>query len=270
MSRTLAVCADDFGLAEPISAAIEHLARRGRVTAIACIVNTPRWRDDARRLGGLPARVELGLHFNLSEGAPLSAALAQHWPRLPRLPKLIIDAHLRRLPLAALRAEFEAQCAAFRAATGRAPAFIDGHQHVQHLPGVRAVVLDGVQAWQPPPALRATGRLPGPGWALKRRLIECTGGRALQRELERRGLRHNALLLGAYDFEARDYRGLMQGWLGQVGADGALLFCHPANAAPGSADPIAAARVRERAYLDSDAFAQDLAAAGVELGRVWR
>ena len=41
--------------------------------------------------------------------------------------------------------------------------------------------------------------------------------------------------------------------------------------APGDPpDAIADARVRELRYLESDAFDQDLAAAGVKLGRVWR
>ena len=64
-----------------------------------------------------------------------------------------------------------------------------------------------------------------------------------------------------------------QGWLARVPSEGALLFCHPgapsASPSPG-ADPIAAARVRELAYLRSEDFASDLAAAGVALGPVWR
>jgi chitin disaccharide deacetylase len=50
-----------------------------------------------------------------------------------------------------------------------------------------------------------------------------------------------------------------------------LLFCHPGQTAAGDPpDKIAAARAREFAYLGSDAFTQDLAAAGVTLGRVWQ
>ena len=43
-----------------------------------------------------------GLHFNLTEGRPLAPSLRALWPRLPTLQDLIVQAHLRRLPLAEL------------------------------------------------------------------------------------------------------------------------------------------------------------------------
>ena len=215
------------------------------------------------------APLELGLHFNLSEGAPLSAALRAHWPTLPGLARLLALAHLRRLPLAAIGAEFGAQVDAFTAALGRAPAFVDGHQHVHALPGVRQIVLDAISTWHEAPAVRSTGRLLGPGAAFKRWVIEASGGRALQRALVARGIAHNRALLGAYDF-ATDYRRLMQAWLAEAPREGGLLFCHPGAAAGDDAgDAIAAARRREAAYLASDAFAADLAAAGVTVGAAW-
>ena len=62
-----------------------------------------------------------------------------------------------------------------------------------------------------------------------------------------------------------------RGWLARVPAEGALLFCHPGEAAPGDApDVIGAARQRELAYLAGDGFARDLAEAGVVLASVWR
>jgi chitin disaccharide deacetylase len=82
---------------------------------------------------------------------------------------------------------------------------------------------------------------------------------------------HNAALLGVYDFAATNYRALMQGWLREVPREGALLFCHPGLASlAGPPDAIAAARERELAYLESDAFSADLEQAQVALGPVWR
>jgi chitin disaccharide deacetylase len=118
------------------------------------------------------------------------------------------------------------------------------------------------------PALRSTGRLLGPGFAFKRFVIECSGGRALRRELTRRGVRHNVSLLGAYDFTTADYRGLMRRWLAQLPREGGMLFCHPAEVA-GAGDAIGEARVRELAYLESETFAADLAEAQVTLGQSW-
>ncbi|MEO7057460.1 MAG: ChbG/HpnK family deacetylase [Caldimonas sp.] len=263
--RVLGICADDIGLVAGAADTASDLAAAGRLTSASCVTTGTLWRHEAEALSGL----ETGLHFNLGEGAPLSTALAARWPVFPGLGKLIVLAHLGALPLAALADEWQAQVDAFTEATGHEPDFVDGHQHVHHLPGVRAVVLDGVARFGTPPAVRNTGHLVGPGAGFKRRVIEATGGRALEAELRQRGLRHNGALLGAYDFEA-GYRERVVDWLAAAPAEGGLLFCHPCSAAAlDGKDPIAAARRREAAYLDSDLFAADLAAAGVSVGPAW-
>jgi hypothetical protein len=265
--RRLAVCADDYGLSMPVSCAIVELAGRGRLNHVSCLTNGPCWPAAAPLLRSVEGKAEAGLHFNLTEGRPLSRALAGVWPQLPDLPTLILAAHLGRLPLDAIRAEWAAQWVAFVDHAGEEPRFVDGHQHVHHLPGVRELML----AWLGPlalaPAVRNTGRVLGPGSAVKRWAIRQTGGAALQRSLRSRGLRHNPVLLGAYDFESTDYRGLMRQWLQHVPPEGALLFCHPGAEVPG--DTIGSARAREYAYLASGEFGTDLAEAGVTLGAAW-
>ena len=259
-SRRLGVCADDYGLGPAVDRGILALAAQGRITALSCLVTPPRWAAAGAVLQDCTAAV--GLHFNLTEGEPLSAALRQHWPRLPSLGRVIALAFLGRLP-GALADELQAQLQRFVAVAGRAPDFIDGHQHVHALPGVRPLVLAAAQSLRLP--LRNTGRVPGPGFAFKRRVIEACGGRALAAEMQARGLPAAPALMGVYDFDPRaDYRALMRGWLREA-PDGTLLFCHPAQGAPDAGDAIAAARQREMAYLASPAFADDLAEFGVSL-----
>ncbi len=268
--RVLMLCADDFGLDTGISIAIARLARAGRLNAVSCISTGAGWDADAAWLRDMPAAVSLGLHFNLTHGRPLSRRLARVWPTLPSLARLTAQAHLGLLPRAALLAEFHAQFGAYVKAVEKPPNFIDGHQHVHHLPVVRNIILDAVEHIQPMPALRSTAPVRGSGAGLKRWLIEHAGGRGLARELRQRVIPHNASLLGIYDFASTDYRTLMQGWLAGLPSEGALLLCHPGGVSSiGAGDPIGAARVRELNYLSSDAFTQDLAAAGVSLGCVW-
>ena len=260
--RVLAICADDIGLADGAADTALGLVAAGRLTSASCVSTGPFWQGDGPRLGGL----ELGLHFNLSEGAPASRSLAAHWPTLPGLGRLIARAHLGALPMAAIADEWQAQVDAFAERAGREPDFVDGHQHVHHLPGVRDIVLAGAARFRVAPAIRSTGHVAGPFAAFKRRVIEASGGRTLEATLRRRGIRHNRVLLGAYDFRG-DYRDHVVAWLAQAPAEGGLLFCHP-SAAPGG-DSIADARRREAAYLASDEFAADLAEAGVSLGSAW-
>ncbi len=266
------MCADDYGQSSAIDAAISSLVLAGRLGAFSCLSNAPAWRQDAPAVADLRrAGAQAGLHLNLTEGRPLSPALARHWPSLPSLPRLLLAAHAGRLPLAAIGDELAAQRQAFEVASGVAPDFIDGHQHVHHLPGVRDLLLGWLR--QHPVPVRSTAQVAGPGFGFKRWVIAHSGGRALAKTLVQAGVPHNHLLLGAYDFAATDYRALMQAWLAQVPAAGALLFCHPGQASldgQAAPDPIAPARVRELAYLAGDDFPADLAAAGVVLGSVWR
>ena len=270
--RTLMLCADDFGQSPGISNAIAELAQLAqaqRLSSTSCLTNGAHWHSQAPLLRTLPPSVQRGLHFNLTEGTPLSPELRRVWPQFPALPRLIAQAHLRRLPQAAIAAEFNAQLAAFSDGAGQAPDHIDGHQHVHHLPGVRDVLLHALGRMAAPPAVRSTARPLGPGFDVKRFLIAHTGGVALQRLLARSRIRHNPALLGVYGFDTENYRGLMQAWLAALPSEGGLLFCHP-GAADAENDPIANARVREHAYLASAAFGDDLAAANVQLGPVWR
>jgi len=254
---------------------VASLATTGRICAASCVTSAEAWRSEASAVVAATARLpdfELGLHFNLTEGAPLSPDLAHHWPLLPRLERLMVLAHFGRLPEAPLAIELRAQRAAFADAVGHVPAFIDGHQHVHHLPRIRDVVMQAVVASDRAdrPALRNTGHVLGPGHAFKRSVIEGTGGRALQRGLRAARLGHNAALLGVYDFRGEDYRRLVRGWLANAPAEGSLVFCHPRHGPASNADPIAAARGREALYLASDEFAVDLAEAGFTVGPTWQ
>ena len=272
--RSIAFCADDVGLVGGVADTVAALAAERRLSSASCVTTAAAWPSEGAALGNATKALEgfeLGLHFNLTEGAPRSPELARVWPQLPGLKELIVRAHLGALPLAALASEWRAQSDAFADVVGRLPAHVDGHQHVHHLPQVRDVVLEKIAtlASRTRPAVRNTGRLIGPGHALKRMVIEGTGGRALLHDLLATGLRHNEALLGVYDFRG-DYRPLVRGWLAAAPQRGGLVFCHPKRGAPDTADPIAAARDREAAYLASDAFADDLAEAGFSLGSAWQ
>jgi predicted glycoside hydrolase/deacetylase ChbG (UPF0249 family) len=274
VTKSLALCADDYGLSPGIDRGILQLAAAGRISALSCLVNGPRWPAAGRELAALAAvrqgRVRTGLHLNLTEGRPLSPELAALWPQFPSLETLIVDAHLRRLPEAALRAELQAQFEAYTQARGRPPGHVDGHQHIHHLPQVREALL-ALLAPRADIRVRHTGCVQGPGYLVKRLLIEGTGGRALGRQLIALQRQANTRLSGVYDFVRTDYRSLMQRWLAVLPDAGGLIFCHPgaapsaSEAADSPPDPIAGARLRELAYLASDDFKADLQRADVRL-----
>jgi predicted glycoside hydrolase/deacetylase ChbG (UPF0249 family) len=267
MVRWLALCADDYGASAAINRGVLSLLQARRLSEVSCMVGAPTWPAHAKALRAcepvLLGCVRLGLHFNLTEGEPMSTALARVWPRFPPLPTLMVWAHLGRLPLLAVAAELHAQWHAFADALGQAPAHLDGHQHVHHLPGIRVLVLQQL-ASHPSTRIRMTAPAVGTEAGLKRWLIEVSGGQTLARNPRALQQAANRVLLGVYDFRQANYRSLMQRWLAQVPARGGLLLCHPAQGIHAS-DPIGRARDREWQYLSSVAFADDLAAANVRL-----
>lgn len=263
-TRDVVLCADDYALSPGVDHAVRELARGARLSATTCMTTSPRWPEAAAALRPLRPALAVGLHFNLTEdhGGAVAAR---------GLKRVILDAYVRRLAPAALRAQWRLQLDAFERALGTPPDFIDGHQHVHQLPGVRGALLAELQARygaESMPWLRSTipaGRL---ARQPKAALIALLGGRAATRLWRRAGLRCNRGFAGVYGFDAPDvaaYAAHVSDWLHAL-PDGGLLMCHPATEAV-AGDAIGRQRVVEYAFFCSDAFPALLQAARCSIRR---
>ncbi|NML42407.1 ChbG/HpnK family deacetylase [Ramlibacter sp. G-1-2-2] len=261
LERRIAVCVDDYGLDAGVDEAVLRLAVAGRISATSCMTGAPHWQEGAALLREVaPTRFDAGLHLDLTEH-PFDARL-----RKP-LEQWIARSYLGLVPRAALRAEIERQLDAFEQALGRAPAHVDGHQHVHQLPWIRGTLLAVLEARYrggSRPWLRSTRRTAGEP-ARKAWLIETLGGRAWARAAADKGYRVNRHLLGVYDFRggADRYLALLADWLA-ASTDGDLLMCHPALGTPVT-DPIAPARRNEYEVLAGPEFAELLARLGLRV-----
>ena len=249
-SRAIVLCADDYALSEGVDRAILELAGAGRLTALGCLVQSPRWPAAAGALAALRADVDLGLHFNLTE------ALGNAWRR--PLPELLAGSCLRLLPVARLRASLEAQLDAFTSALQQPPDYVDGHRHVHQLPQIRDVLLDVLErrGWRP--WLRVTTPLVAAGHAgaLKARVIAALGAHQLAVRCRQTAWPHNPAFTGIYGFntDVPGYLALLQNWFARVPAD-TLFMCHPgSDPARLAVDPIAPARCVEYEVLRSADF----------------
>ncbi|WP_066722808.1 ChbG/HpnK family deacetylase [Sphingomonas pituitosa] len=249
MSR-LILCSDDFAYSPAISAAVVTLARAGKINAISCMAVMPGWAEDARMLADLPPHVEIGLHLTLTEEAPRTA-MPRFAPggRMPRVDPLARTAARWTVPLDEVATEISAQFDAFFSALRRPPAFVDGHQHVHVLPGIRDLVLAETAARAPGAWVRDctdgtaamlsrpfTGKAIGSAW-------HSRGLRAAAAAL---GLRTNQGFAGHYDFRG-DYAALFPRFLRRPGPMH-LVMCHP-GAGERAGDGIAAARIVEAKAL---------------------
>jgi len=272
----LIVCADDYGLSPGVSRVIRDLISAGRLTATSCMTTLPEWRTEAQRLAPLAGKADIGLHFTLTELAPLEPVpgLAPDG-RFPSLSSLMRMSFLGKVSADEVRAELTAQLDAFEDAFGRAPDYLDGHQHVHVLPTIRRVVLDVFS--QRLARHGAYLRYPGDNLSsifrrragLPRGLVLYVLGDPLRREALRRGIAVNDAMTGLYDFTDRvPYAELFPRFLKGIRGK-TILLCHPGEVDEKllERDELTGQRIIEKDYFDSTAYMEAVAASGARLSR---
>ena len=138
-SRAILLCADDYALHPLVDDAVQQLTLAGRLSATSCMTTSPLWPQAAPALRELRPRLSVGLHFNLTEDHG-----GQHDAQT--LGTVLRQAYARQMPHDLMRKAWREQLDAFEQVMGTAPDFIDGHQHVHQLPGLRAAMQQELQA----------------------------------------------------------------------------------------------------------------------------
>ena len=274
--RRIWLCADDYGISPGVNRAIRDLIGRGRLNATSVMVVGPAIdRDEASALQIVAAdspRCAIGLHVTLT--APFRP-LTMHFQPLDggmflSFPKLLRAGLLRRLDSEIIHAELRVQLAAFNKMFGRAPDFVDGHQHAQLFPQVRDAFLTAVKEAAPNAWVRQCGRcLPlAQRLGSPKALILDTLSAQFRRRAAHAGIAFNPGFAGAYDFTRQsDFGTLMQQFLDGL-PEGGVVMCHPGlvDEILVSLDPLTDQREREYAFLGSEHFPPLLAANKVTLG----
>jgi predicted glycoside hydrolase/deacetylase ChbG (UPF0249 family) len=273
--RRIWLCADDYGLSPGVNRAIRDLIERGRLNATSVMMVGPAiGRDEASALQASAAdspRCAIGLHATLT--APFRP-LTMHFQPLDggmflSLPKLLRAGLLRRLDPEIIHAELMVQLAAFSELFGRAPDFVDGHQHTQLFPVVRDAFLTAVKQAAPNAWIRqGGGRQPlarrlGAPKALFLDLLSAQ----FRRRASRADVAFNPAFAGAYDFSRQpDFGVLMRQFLDGLPEDG-LIMCHPGfvDETLLGLDPLTTQREHEHAFLAGERFPELLAANKVTL-----
>jgi chitin disaccharide deacetylase len=274
--RRIWLCADDYGISPGVNRAIRELIERGRLNATSVMtVGASIGREEVRALQAAAAsspRCAIGLHVTLT--APFRPLTMHFRPMdggmfLP-FPKLLRAGLLRRLDPEIIRAELMVQLAAFSDLFGRAPDFVDGHQHAQLFPQVRDAFLAAVKEAAPEAWVRQGGRnLPlAQRLGAPKALVLDILSAQFRRRAARAGIAFNPAFAGAYDFsQAPDFGAQMRQFLDGLPQDG-LIMCHPGfvDDILVSLDPLTAQREREYAFLAGEDFPLLLAANKVTLG----
>jgi chitin disaccharide deacetylase len=273
--RRIWLCADDYGLAEGVNRAIRDLISRGRLNATSVmVVGAAIGRDEVAELQAVAAaspRCAIGLHATLTAPfRPLSMYFRPlHGGLFLPFPAMLRSGLLRRLDPDLIEDELLAQLAAFKELFGRAPDFVDGHQHVQLFPQVRDGFLAAVKAAAPGAWVRQGGRnapLAKRLGAPKALVLDVLSAQ-FRRRATAAGIPFNPAFAGAYDFtKSPDFGELMRQFITDM-PDGGLVMCHPGfvDDTLRSLDPLTTQREAEHAYLAGDQFPPLLAANNVTL-----
>ncbi|MEH2511937.1 putative glycoside hydrolase/deacetylase ChbG (UPF0249 family) [Nitrobacteraceae bacterium AZCC 1564] len=276
-SRRIWLCADDYGMAPGVNRAIRELVKLKRINATSVMVVGPA--IDRTEIDSLKQELAdnpdcaLGLHATLT--APFHPLTMHFQPldggRFLSLGHTLQAALLRRFDPEMVQAELLAQITVFKEFFGRAPDYVDGHQHVQLFPQVRdafiAVVKDNApQAWvrQCGRAQPISQRLSNPK-ALFLDMLSDT----FRKRCSSAGVAYNPGFAGAYDMvRGRDFALAMTGFL-QGLPDRGLVMCHPGfvDETLLSLDDVTDQREREFGFLSGDDFPRLLSASNVTLSR---
>jgi len=268
------LCADDYGISPAVSRGIRELAERGRLNATSVMVVAPSLdRAEAAALDALNSsrQVAIGLHVTLT-GA-FKPATAGYRPvrngTFISLAEMMVRGTLRLLDRQRLADEIAAQLETFTALFGRAPDFVDGHQHAHLFPQVRDVFLDVVKARAPQAWVRQCGRAEGVGRSDYKAVILDALSRSFRKLAIARGIRVNPAFAGTYEFNAEprpDFAELFPGFLKNLSPQ-SVVMCHPGfvDAELERLDPLTAQREREFSYFAGDEFPRVLQAQGVVL-----
>lgn len=143
--RNLIVNADDLGWTEGVNLGIAEAHRNGIVTSASLLANGAAFESGAEMARTMPA-LGVGVHLNLSDGEPVAprelvASLLNESGKLEGKPEgLLLRLARKSVSLEEVEREWDAQILKVRD-SGIQPTHLDGHRHVQMLPGLFEIAL---------------------------------------------------------------------------------------------------------------------------------
>lgn len=143
--RNLIVNADDLGWTEGVNRGIAEAHRNGIVTSASLLANAAAFQSGVELARAAPG-LGVGVHLNLSEGEPVAPAelvttlLNDRGEMEGRPQNLLLRLARRSLLLDEVEREWDAQIQKVRD-VGIEPTHLDGHRHVQMLPGLFEIAL---------------------------------------------------------------------------------------------------------------------------------
>jgi len=282
--RNLIVNADDLGWTAGVNRGIAEAHRNGIVTSTSILANGAAFADGVKAAGELPG-LGVGVHLNLSDGKPVAPpgqvnSLLNEAGEFSGGPEsLLLRLAANSLDVRQVELEWNAQIEKVRAA-GIRPTHLDGHKHVQMLPGLFAIALRlakkheiaAVRVSHEASTLRAalTGGEEYSGVILKQG-VQARGLKLLARDAremaERAGIASADYFCGIAQTGVLSKRGVLQ-LLASLPEGTTELMCHPGYADADlqkSATRLQQSRQTELEILTDKEIRKNIATLGIRL-----
>ncbi|MGP9687527.1 ChbG/HpnK family deacetylase [Psychrobacter sp. AOP22-C1-C5] len=206
-ARAVIINVDDLGLSSAVNDAVLQLAECGRIGASSYMVGGTITDSEIKALTQL--NVDIGLHLDLTGVFPS--------PLRGSLKSIVVASYLRQLNSAQVNDVISQQLDAFEDCFGRAPVFVDGHQHIHQFPVIRQHLINEISTrygkdTQKPISARVTTPLVHD---IKSWIIYALGGNAWRRLCEDHHIATNDRFGGVYGFDAtsQELGALWETWL---------------------------------------------------------
>lgn len=143
--------ADDFGLSVGINEAIIDSVNRELIRNVSVLVNGPKLDEGLQYLAPCIPSIDMGIHFNLTEGRFLTRTYQEmlRTARTFSVLDLMWKIWKREVHLEAIEAELLAQLSVLTA-LGYKPTFINSHQHIHMYPPILSLVIRLAHEYQIP------------------------------------------------------------------------------------------------------------------------
>jgi len=282
--RNLIVNADDLGWTQGVNRGIADAHRNGIVTSTSLLANGWAFEEGVQTALQLP-RLGVGVHLNLSDGKPVVSAgevkslLDEngHFSGGPET--LLFRLTAKTLATKEVEVEWNAQIEKVRAA-GIRPTHLDGHKHVQMLPGLFAIALrlakkhgiEAVRVSHEASSLRAALTSGGePAGVTLKQGVQARGLKLLARDAremaEHAGIATTEYFCGIAQTGVLTKKGVQQ-MLASLPEGTTELMCHPGYAdaeLEKSATRLQKSRQTELEILTDNEIRKSIAALGIRL-----
>lgn len=261
INKKITLCADDYGQNIAVSRGILELVQRGIISAVSCLVNREDFNFYAERIKPFLPKIDIGLHFNLTDNYKLIL--------------LLVKSKLHLLKRVEMEVEFNQQLNRFIQIMGREPDFIDGHQHVHQLPVICDAIFNVCNK-------RLGGKIPYiryvnyekfsrlPAARLKSLAIKLITDLRFKSKLKNLKIPYNRSFSGIYDFKnSYKYNKIFPQFLSVIQNNG-IIMCHAGMLSNDPEDFIAKNRYDEWQYFTSEQFLIDCKNAGIVIGKFSR